>query len=188
MIFERSSWLGLMIVVIGWVLLLAAAQLNHFFASFSGSDGVANASFNVDMIAQCTIWSGFGIAIICTLQTGFGELHQFFDAVLARSGKAQFEMPRDIRAERKLAASAALGALQIKEGEVSAAKSTQTKLVTNKPMPGAPKAQTGTKKIVERGWVKDRAYVLFADGAVEVETMLGLRRFASLQEAHDFIS
>jgi hypothetical protein len=172
------------IVVIGWVLLLAAAQLNHFFASFSGSDGVGNASFNVDMIAQCTIWSGFGIAIICTLQTGFGALHQFFDAVLVRSGKAQFEMPRDLRAERKLAA----GALQIKEGEASSAKSTQTKLVTNKLTQGASKAQTGIKKIVERGWVKDRAYVLFADGAVEVETMLGLRRFASLQEAHDFIS
>jgi prepilin-type processing-associated H-X9-DG protein len=44
------------------------------------------------------------------------------------------------------------------------------------------------KKIAERGWVKDRAYVLFADGSVEVETMLGRRLFASLQDAQEFIA
>jgi hypothetical protein len=42
-------------------------------------------------------------------------------------------------------------------------------------------------KIVERGRLKDRAYVLFGDGSVEVETLLGLRRFASVGEACDFI-
>jgi hypothetical protein len=44
------------------------------------------------------------------------------------------------------------------------------------------------RQIVERGWVKDRAYVLFTDGAVEVETMLGRRHFPSLQDAKEFIA
>ncbi len=44
------------------------------------------------------------------------------------------------------------------------------------------------RKILERGWVKDRAYVLFVDGSVEVETMLGRRIFPSLQEAQEFIA
>jgi prepilin-type processing-associated H-X9-DG protein len=44
------------------------------------------------------------------------------------------------------------------------------------------------KKIVERGWVKDRAYVLYADGSVEVETRLGRRIFSSLQDAQEFIA
>ncbi len=42
-------------------------------------------------------------------------------------------------------------------------------------------------KIVERGRLKNSAYVLFGDGSVEVETLLGLRRFASLGEAYEFI-
>jgi hypothetical protein len=44
------------------------------------------------------------------------------------------------------------------------------------------------RKIVERGWVKDRAYVLFMDGSVEVETMLGRRIFPSLQDAQEFLA
>jgi len=43
------------------------------------------------------------------------------------------------------------------------------------------------KKIVERGVLKDRPYRLFGDGTIEIETMLGLRRFASIQEAYEFI-
>jgi prepilin-type processing-associated H-X9-DG protein len=44
------------------------------------------------------------------------------------------------------------------------------------------------RKIVERGWLKDRAYVLFMDGSVEIETMLGRRLFPSLQDAQEFIA
>ncbi len=44
------------------------------------------------------------------------------------------------------------------------------------------------KMIVERGCVKDRAYVLYIDGSVEVETMLGRRIFSSLRDAQEFIA
>ncbi len=44
------------------------------------------------------------------------------------------------------------------------------------------------KTIVERGCVKDRAYVLYIDGSVEVETMLGRRIFSSLRDAQEFIA
>lgn len=44
------------------------------------------------------------------------------------------------------------------------------------------------RKIIERGWLKDRAYVLFMDGSVEIETMLGRRLFPSLQDAREFIA
>jgi hypothetical protein len=176
------------IVAFGWVLLLAAAQLSHFLVSFSGSEAIGNSSFNVNTIAQCTILSGFGIAIICTLQTGFCALNRFFDAVLVRSGKSQVEMPRDLQSERRLPGSVTAGIQQVKQTDLGYEKSSQAKLAANRLTQAALKRQTGIKKIVERGWVKDKAYVLFADGAVEVETLLGLRRFSSLQEAHDFIS
>lgn len=41
--------------------------------------------------------------------------------------------------------------------------------------------------VVERGWIRDRPYVRFADGCVEVETLLGVRRFSSFTDAEDFV-
>jgi len=42
-------------------------------------------------------------------------------------------------------------------------------------------------KVRERGWLKDRAYVLFIDGSVEIDTLLGRRRFSSMQDANEFV-
>jgi prepilin-type processing-associated H-X9-DG protein len=95
-------------------------------------------------IAECTILTGLGIAILGALQTGFGVLSKFLESVLERTGKARLN--------------------------------------------GAAVRSPQQKKIVERGWVKDRAYVLYADGSVEVETRLGRRIFSSLQDAQEFIA
>lgn len=48
----------------------------------------------------------------------------------------------------------------------------------------APRQNT---EIVTRGAVGGRDYVLFRDGSVVVETLLGPRRFLSLSEAQEFI-
>ena len=89
MIFDRLTWTGFMIVAGGWVLLLAAPQLNDAAAHFSGRPLEAATSNNVAAIAQCAILSGLGIGIIGALQTGFGALDRFFAAVLARSGQTR---------------------------------------------------------------------------------------------------
>jgi hypothetical protein len=44
-----------------------------------------------------------------------------------------------------------------------------------------------TSEVVTRGAVGGRDYVLFRDGSVVVETLLGPRRFLSLSEAQEFI-
>jgi hypothetical protein len=44
-----------------------------------------------------------------------------------------------------------------------------------------------TTEVVTRGAVAGRDYVLFRDGSVVVETLLGPRRFLSLSEAQEFI-
>jgi hypothetical protein len=140
MIFDRLTWVGLMIAAGGWALLFSAPQLVAWAASFSGRSGL------LDMagIAECAILSGFGVAILGALQTGFGALNRFFEAVLVRTAPAPTK---------------------------------------------AAAAQSGhQRKVIERGWVKDRAYVLFSDGSVEVETMLGRRLFPSLQDAQEFIA
>ncbi|OJY02764.1 MAG: hypothetical protein BGP04_05445 [Rhizobiales bacterium 62-17] len=41
--------------------------------------------------------------------------------------------------------------------------------------------------IVDRGWIKDRPYVVYADGSTEIETRIGMRRFKSHQDARAFV-
>ncbi len=89
MIFDRLTWIGFMIVAGGWVLVLAAPQLNDAAAHLSARPLEAAPPINVAAIAQCAILSGFGVEIIGALQTGFGALDRFFAAVLARSGQAR---------------------------------------------------------------------------------------------------
>ncbi|MCI0418565.1 MAG: hypothetical protein L0312_04975, partial [Acidobacteria bacterium] len=130
MTFDRLTWVGFMVVAFGWTFLLSASQLAELFASLPGRP---SGNLNMPAIAQCMVQTGFGIAVMGALQTGFGALNKFFDSVLERTGNPQ------------------------------------SRTIAHRP------AQQ--KKIAERGWVKDRAYVLYMDGSVEVETMLGRRIF-----------
>lgn len=143
MIFDRLTWVGFIIVAMGWALLFSAPQLAEFVASFTGRS-INTVSLNMPIVAQCTVLTGFGVAILGALQTGFGALNKFFESVLERTAKPA----GNARANR----------------------------------PEQP------RKIIERGWLKDRAYVLFMDGSVEIETMLGRRLFPSLQDAQEFIA
>jgi hypothetical protein len=141
MVFDRPTWIGFMITAFGWTLLLSAPQAMEHFASLTGRSGVY---LNMPAIAQCAILTGLGLAIVGAVQTGFGALNAFFEALLERTGKMR-------------------------------SKSFRT-------------CPTAKKIIVERGRVKDRAYVLYIDGTVEVETMLGRRIFSSLRDAQEFIA
>lgn len=177
MMFDRLTWIGFIIVAAGWVLLLSSPQLNDAAAHLSGRPIEAAPLVNFAAIAQSAILSGFGVGIIGALQTGFGALNRFFAAVLARSGQARAQT---------VATSPAYPVTQ------SSAPSSNYR-AAHAPAPAPTRAiarqqPVQPRKILERGWVKDRAYVLFVDGSVEVETMLGRRIFPSLQEAQEFIA
>jgi hypothetical protein len=136
MAFDRLTWIGFMVVAFGWALLLSGAPTLQIFAAAIGH----KLPFDMPAIAQATILSGFGLAIVGALQTGFGALKHFFDTVLERTSR-----------------------------------------------PGEPVNKKPVTKVVERGRLKDRPYVLFGDGSIEVETLLGQRRFASFKDAREFI-
>lgn len=136
MVFDRLTWIGLMVVALGWALLLSGAPSVEILTKLLGRGDLP---FNMVVIAQMTIFTGFGLAVLGALQTGFGALKNFFDTVLERTAR---------------------------NGE---------------------QQTTQTSRIVERGRLRDRPFVRFGDGTVEVETLLGLRRFASLKDAHEFI-
>jgi hypothetical protein len=142
MAFDRLTWVGLMVVALGWALLLSGASAMEGLLHMLGRD--ATPSLNTAVITQATILTGFGLAILGALQTGFGALRHFFDTVLERTAR-------------------------------------------NAPKMNVVVPQGESQKVVERGLLKDRPYILFGDGTIEVETLLGLRRFTSLQEAYEFI-
>ena len=77
MIFDKLTWVGLMNTALGWTLLLSSPQLIEIFASLSGRPGVYR---NLPTIAECTILTGLGIAILGALQTGFGVLNKFLES------------------------------------------------------------------------------------------------------------
>lgn len=136
MLFDKLTWIGLMVVALGWALLLSGAPSVEILTKLLGRGDLP---FNMVVIAQATILTGFGLAVLGALQTGFGALKNFFDTVLERTARS---------------------------GEQNV-------------------VQSG--KIVERGRLRNCPFVRFGDGTVEVETLLGLRRFASLKDAHEFI-
>ncbi len=55
------------------------------------------------------------------------------------------------------------------------------------PKPPMPAAAVIVERMPVTGQIKDRNYVILPDGSVEVDTLLGTRVFASLDEARDFI-
>lgn len=138
--FDRLTWIGLMVVALGWALLLSGAPTLQIFAAAIGH----KLPFDLPVIAQATILSGFGLAILGALQTGFSALKNFFDTVLERTARPGMN-------------------------------------------PGETLGKKPVTKVVERGRLKDRPYVLFGDGSIEVETLLGQRRFASFKDAREFI-
>jgi hypothetical protein len=84
MVFDKLTWIGFMITAFGWTLLLAAPQVMEVFASLTGRSGVY---LNMPAIAQCAILTGLGLAIVGAVQTGFGALNTYFEAILERTGK-----------------------------------------------------------------------------------------------------
>ncbi|MGO9673880.1 MAG: hypothetical protein ACLPSF_06875 [Methylocella sp.] len=177
MTFDRLTWIGFMIVAAGWGLLLSAPQLNDAAAHLSGRAPEAAPVVNFPAIAQSAILSGFGFGIIGALQSGFGALNRFFAAVLARSGQAR---PQTTATSPTYPVAQASAPSANYRAAQAPAPVPAKAIARQQPAP--------PRKILERGWVKDRAYVLFVDGSVEVETMLGRRIFPSLQEAQEFIA
>lgn len=133
---SRLTWIGLILAAIGWALLLGEIALADLVPGRL-SHPVAP-SFHADLIevAKCLIGSGFGLAVIGALQSGFGVLGRFFSAVLTRSGQ---------------------------------------------------RGPAKVEPLVEASEREGRPYRILPDGSVEVETIVGTRRFSDMDEARDFI-
>jgi hypothetical protein len=84
---------GLAIAALGWVLLLGSLLVSD--ATLQAGSLVARLSIRADLVtlSQTAVASGFGLAIIGALRSGFGAFGQFFDAVLQRSARPRTSAP-----------------------------------------------------------------------------------------------
>ena len=133
----RLTWIGLILAAIGWIFLLGATALSDIVTARWARP--LTPTFHADLldIGKCLIGSGFALAIIGGLHTGFGTLNRFFAAVLSRSTNRQAAEP-----------------------------------------PPPPFAAPHDAR---------RPFRTFPDGSVEVETIVGTRRFANMADAREFI-
>ena len=132
----RLTWIGLLLAGIGWVLLLGEIALTDLVPAKLPRPVAPTFHADLLAVAECLIGSGFGLAVIGALGSGFGVLNDFFNAALNRSG--------------------------------------QRGGARTEPEVGPP----------PRG---GRPYRTLPDGSVEVETIVGTRRFETMAEAREFI-
>lgn len=144
----RVTWVGLTLAVIGWAMLLGETAIADIMTI--QNPRLLPATFHNDFvdIAKTIIFSGFALALVGSLQTGFGALNRFFEAVLVRSGQKS-----------------------------------QSQALAVAPVTEAYKREVVAEPAPRMG----RPYRTYPDGSVEVETIVGNRRFRSMDEARDFI-
>lgn len=157
------TWLGLAIAAAGWALLVVTVMTGE--ATLKGGSLVAVLSVRSDIVtvAQTAIVSGFGLAVVGGLRAGFGALNRFFAAVLHRSTTgtkpAAPVVATVVEPEDDLAEPVVAPIVPPRERFVPASRPSKQK----------------------------QNYSIRSDGSVEVETLLGTRVFATLEEARDFI-
>lgn len=168
MLVDRFLWVGLTIVGVGWVALIADMTVSESMLRAGNLVAVISLRSDIVTLAQTTVLSGFGLAVIGALRSGFGTLNRFFEGVVSRS-----------------TAPARAPAAPIDDFPEPYAP-----MVMQTPMPPAPivaSVPATLDRVAATGQIRDSNYVILSDGSVEVETLLGTRIFASLDEARDFI-
>ncbi len=154
---DRLTWIGLTVAGLGWALLAGTVMTGESTLRSGSLVAVLSVRSDVVTLAQTAIVSGFGLALVGGLRSGFGTLNRFFAAALQRSG-APRPAPVVTPVEPDDIEPAMAPIVPARERFVPAAKGKQK-----------------------------HNYVIRPDGSVEVETLLGTRIFATMEEARGFI-
>lgn len=154
---NRLITLGVAMVMLGWLVLVVDLLLSDAQLTAGGLVAVLAVKSDIAMLAQLLVVTGLGLAILGGLREGFGALNGFFDAVLQRSAS---QRPTPVPETSR----------DLDDDDIDTAPS------------------VGNRVAAEyASHAPARNYRVLPDGSVEVETLLGTRVFASLDEARDFI-
>ena len=155
---NRFVSFGLAMVVLGWLVLVADLVVSDTQLQAGSLVAVLALKADIATLAQSLVATGLGLAVLGGLREGFGALNRFFDAVLQRSVT---QRPTPMPEPESMAV----------DDDIVVAPRGVDRIVPERPAPSA----------------QGRNYQILPDGSVEVETLLGTRVFASMDEARDFI-
>lgn len=172
MTFPRMTWMGLLIATLGWGILICYPLVASFAIDPAQTQPVRDPGRFIPLIGENTVMTGLAIALLGALERALRLL-----AKIAGSGAMAVE-----RTQRGHAPAAPARKLQAAPAGPIAVSQAQP--VHNEPML---MTQRTASDVVTRGALNGRDYVLFRDGSVVLETLLGPRRFASITEAQEFI-
>lgn len=159
--FPRLTWAGLLISTLGWGFILCYPLILPFVPESAHPTGPSDAVRFIPILGQNAVTTGLAIAVL-------GALEKTLDLLGKMAGNAS-----QPRAQQRSNLPIATGPA----GSFSPGFA-QTPML----MP-----QRAPSEVVTRGALNGRDYVLFRDGSVVVETLLGPRRFGSITEAQEFI-
>ncbi len=164
---NRLVGFGLVLVVLGWLALVGDLVLADAQLQAGSLVAVLSLKSDIATLSEMLVVTGLGLSIVGGLREGFGALNRFFDAVLQRSASPRpTPMPE---------ASAA----DFDDEEIAPARGGAER--------GAPAGAIPSAAIPMPMPAGGRNYQILSDGSVEVDTLLGTRVFASMDEARDFI-
>jgi hypothetical protein len=174
MSFPRLTWAGLLIATFGWGLLL----VYPLFASHGLTETRDPARF-VLIFGENGILTGFALALLGVLErvlvflsrsTGVGQ-HIGNNIVASTRSVIRNAMPQ-----------AGYGQQMYQTQQAPQPQPQQAPQLTLQRSTSA-----NANEVITRGSLNGRDYVLFRDGSVLIETLLGPRRFPSIAEAQEFI-
>jgi len=163
--FPRLTWAGLLIATLGWGLLLSYPLLAPSVLVSSGATEIRDPARFILVFGENAIVTGLAIALLGAFERALRLLGRI------AGGAGQMRAPAKPVAPPI-----------VPPAPVHAAQPAPMPLQT--PMLMSQRAATD---VVTRGALNGRDYVLFRDGSVMLETLLGARRFPSITEAQEFI-
>ncbi len=162
---NRLVGFGLVLVVLGWLALVADLVLADAQLQAGSLVAVLSLKGDIASLSEMLVVTGLGLSILGGLREGFGALNRFFDAVLQRSSSPRpTPMPEPPAADF--------------DEEIAPARGGAERGAPDVAIPSAPMSPMSPA---------GRNYQILPDGSVEVDTLLGTRVFASMDEARDFI-
>ena len=169
--FPRLTWAGLLIATLGWGLLLSYPLLAPSVVSSTSGAEIRDPARFILVFGENAVMTGLALAVLGGLERALRLLGRI-------AGSAGH-----MRAQSMPGASAA-GSGPV-HTTPSAAMQSQAQAQSHMLMPQ--RSAGGGGDVVTRGALNGRDYILFRDGSVVVETLLGTRRFPSVTEAQEFI-
>ena len=162
--FPRLTWAGLLIATLGWGFLLSYPLLGPTVLSSSGGAEIRDPARFILIFGENAVVTGLAIALL----GAFERALRLLGRIAGNAGQ--------VRAQSKPGTTA-----------MAAASTCAAPVATMSAQSHMLMPQRSSTDVVTRGALNGRDYILFRDGSVVVETLLGARRFPSITEAQEFI-